>query len=109
MVVCIKQHLSNIWISIHENVKQHWGEKKRVPNKKSMYIIPANKQMLKKGLKYHLRRFFVFVVNWEYIFHTFCYCLYRRIWTGKRLLGVLLYQVSSLVLLIVNQIATKLS
>ena len=31
MVVCIKQHLSNIWISIHEKVKQHWGwtEKKR--------------------------------------------------------------------------------
>ena len=31
MLICIKQHLSNIWNSIHENVKQHWGwvEKKR--------------------------------------------------------------------------------
>ena len=31
MLVCIKQHLSNIWSSIHEKVKQHWGwvEKKR--------------------------------------------------------------------------------
>ena len=25
MLVCIKQHLSNIWSSIHEEVKQHWG------------------------------------------------------------------------------------
>ena len=31
MVICIKQHLSNIWSSVHEKVKQHWGrfEKKR--------------------------------------------------------------------------------
>ena len=25
MVTCIKQHLSNIWRQILENVKQHWG------------------------------------------------------------------------------------
>ena len=25
MVICIKQHLSNVWSSIHERVKQHWG------------------------------------------------------------------------------------
>ena len=25
MVICIKQHLTNIWSSIHEKVKQHWG------------------------------------------------------------------------------------
>ena len=25
MLICIKQHLSNIWNSIYENVKQHWG------------------------------------------------------------------------------------
>ena len=31
MVICIKQHLSNILGSIHEKVKQHWGwvEEKR--------------------------------------------------------------------------------
>ena len=31
MVICIKQHLSNIWSSILEEVKQHWGwvEKKK--------------------------------------------------------------------------------
>ena len=31
MVIGIKQHLSNIWSSAHEKVKQHWGwaEKKR--------------------------------------------------------------------------------
>ena len=30
-LICIKQHLRNIWSSIHEKVKQHWGwvEKKR--------------------------------------------------------------------------------
>ena len=25
MLICIKQHLSNIWSSIYENVKEHWG------------------------------------------------------------------------------------
>ena len=25
MVILIKQHLSNIWNSIHEKGKQHWG------------------------------------------------------------------------------------
>ena len=25
MVICIKQQLSNIWRSIYEKVKQHWG------------------------------------------------------------------------------------
>ena len=36
MVICIKQHLSNIWSSIFEKVKQHrgWVEKKRCLNKK---------------------------------------------------------------------------
>ena len=32
VVICTKQHLSNIWSSVHEKVKQHWGwvEKKSV-------------------------------------------------------------------------------
>ena len=25
MLLCIKQHLSNIWSSVHEKVKQHWS------------------------------------------------------------------------------------
>ena len=25
MAICIKQHLSNIWSSIHEKFKQHYG------------------------------------------------------------------------------------
>ena len=31
MFICIKQHVSNIWSSAHEKVKQQWGwvEKKR--------------------------------------------------------------------------------
>ena len=35
MAICIKQHLSNILSSSHENVKQHWGwvdKKKGVQN-----------------------------------------------------------------------------
>ena len=31
MLICIKQHLSNIWSSVYEKVKQYWGwvQKKR--------------------------------------------------------------------------------
>ena len=25
MLICIKQQLSNIWSSVYQNVKQHWG------------------------------------------------------------------------------------
>ena len=25
MLICIKQHLSNIWSSVYEKVEQHWG------------------------------------------------------------------------------------
>ena len=37
MVICFKQHLSNIWSSIHEKVKQQWGwvEKRRCLLKKA--------------------------------------------------------------------------
>ena len=36
MLICIKQHLSNIWSSVYDNVKQHrgWVEKKRCLYKK---------------------------------------------------------------------------
>ena len=38
MVTCIKQCLTNIWSSIHENVKQHCGwVEKSVAYKKSLY------------------------------------------------------------------------
>ena len=37
MVICIKQHLSNIWRSVHEKAKQHWGwVEKTVVYKKSV-------------------------------------------------------------------------
>ena len=36
IVICIKKHPSNIWSSVHENVKQHWDwVKKRVAYKKA--------------------------------------------------------------------------
>ena len=37
MVICVKQHLSNTWSSIHEKVKQHLS-KISVAYKKSMYF-----------------------------------------------------------------------
>ena len=38
IVIGIKQHLSNIWSSVHEKVKQHWDwVKKSVAYKKSKY------------------------------------------------------------------------
>ena len=41
MLICIKQHLSNIWNSIHENAKQHlgWPEKKRCLEKKACILF----------------------------------------------------------------------
>ena len=37
MLICIKQHLSNIWSSVYENVNQHWGwVEKSVAYKKSV-------------------------------------------------------------------------
>ena len=39
MIICIKQHLSNIWSSVHEKAKQHWGRvEKSVAYKKKRVI-----------------------------------------------------------------------
>ena len=37
-IICIKQHLSNIWSSTHQKIKQHQGKNARLI-KKSMYLI----------------------------------------------------------------------
>ena len=39
MLICMKQHLSNTWGSIHEKVKYHWGwaEKRVAYIKKRVY------------------------------------------------------------------------
>ena len=41
MVICINQHLSNIWSSVHEKVKQHWEAKlkKSVAYKKTCIYL----------------------------------------------------------------------
>ena len=52
MLKSVKQHLRNIWISVHGNVKQHrrWVEKK--PLKKSVYwIIGLPCALLRPSLK----------------------------------------------------------
>ena len=40
MLMCIKQHLSNIWSSIYGEVKQHWGwvEKSVAFKKQGVYL-----------------------------------------------------------------------
>ena len=46
IVVCIKQHQSNIWSSIYEKVKQHWGwvvnklQKSTVQSKCTQSVTP---------------------------------------------------------------------
>ena len=59
MVICIKQHLSNIWSSIHEKVKQHWGwVEKSVAYKKSVYTNNTfQKQSLDTYLQIHFLSF----------------------------------------------------
>ena len=44
MLICIKQHLSNIYGSIHVKVKQHWGwvEKKCSLLKKVYFVGSSN-------------------------------------------------------------------
>ena len=43
MPLCNKQHLSNIWGSVHWKVKQHWGwVKKSVAYKKSVHYKSVN-------------------------------------------------------------------
>ena len=40
MVICIEQRLSNIWSSIYEKVKQHWGwVEKSVVYKKGVSLV----------------------------------------------------------------------
>ena len=52
MLICIKQYLSNIWSSIHERVKQHWGwVEKGVAYKESVYFVgTSNDPRWKKSL-----------------------------------------------------------
>ena len=53
--ICIKQYLSNIWSSIHENVKQHWGcVEKKLCLEKSVYvkILASLSQRLGSGKRY---------------------------------------------------------
>ena len=42
MIVCTKQHLCNIWSSIYEKVKQHWGwAEKKALLIKSFYFFKS--------------------------------------------------------------------
>ena len=41
MLVGMKQHLSNIWSSIHEKVKQDWDREKKSVAYKKVLVIPC--------------------------------------------------------------------
>ena len=49
MLMCIKQHLSNIWTSVFENVKQHWGW----VEKKALLIEKACSQVTMPSIVRH--------------------------------------------------------
>ena len=60
MFRCIKQHLSNIWSTIHEKVKQHEGELK----KKALLIEKACNFMINETMGgSFLFLLFYFIVN----------------------------------------------
>ena len=46
MFVCIKQHLSNIWTSIHEKVKQNWDWVEKSVAFQKQYLIFIKKDDL---------------------------------------------------------------
>ena len=53
MFICINQHLSNIWSSIYEKVKQYWGwGEKSVAYKKACFLqrVPMKKTALNVNL-----------------------------------------------------------
>ena len=56
MAICVKQQLSNIWSSIHEKVKKHWGWAEKI------------KRLVKKGLVYSVIQYtvFKFTCHWYY-------------------------------------------
>ena len=52
VLVCIKQHLSDIWSLVHEKVKQHWvWVKKSVAYKKSVYLTNHLAKFLQDKIK----------------------------------------------------------
>ena len=53
MLICIKQHLSNTWRSIHEEVKQHWGcVKKALLIKKRVAVVVKTKKNQEKNVTF---------------------------------------------------------
>ena len=55
MLTCIKQHLSNIWNSIHEKVKQQWGNWKKQHWKKAIKKPIQRKTFIMKSSGYFTR------------------------------------------------------
>ena len=56
MVVCVKQHLSNIWISIHEKVHYHWDWfKKRDIYKKSVHSSKTEMLLVYRTYRMNIR------------------------------------------------------
>ena len=70
MLICIKQQLSNIWRSIYEKVKQHWGwVERRVAYKKSVYFVVP---LMIPTSSWCESRFNIFFVPWWISSYFFC-------------------------------------
>ena len=67
MLICVEQHLSNIWSSIHDKVKQHWGqEKKPLLIKNQELPIQAQWFKLFKHSSTGLMSLISFCTPWKY-------------------------------------------
>ena len=64
LYVCIKQHLSGTWSSVHEKVKQHWGwAEKSVAYKKSIYFVGTSNEPSSSRCERVLNLFYCSVLN----------------------------------------------
>ena len=60
MVICTKQHLSNIWNSIHEKIKQLWGWVKKKMLLKESFFCHSRENLRISDLSfnvYHIHMF----------------------------------------------------
>ena len=69
MHICIKQHLSNIWSSIHEKIKQYWGwvEKKALLIKKRVSLFKSCSYEIQNSNPFETSRFmgYSYIVLWK--------------------------------------------
>ena len=75
MLICITQHLSNIWSWIYGKVKQHWVEKKALLIKKRVYQLLQfilEQKVSEKNVWYihlHFRKGIIWLYTWKSMYN----------------------------------------